>query len=560
MREAARARTRRELAETVGCPAAKPLASPADALPPPLPSAFATFTSPNRLARSVDGFLQDVPRQAEPLGRPAEESAAVVAAPREVFAPSPALILPPRGVIAPPREIIIAAASGGPLAAIDDGDGADDLGVESVEDDAAAPWCPRLTVADVFRVFGPAYRRKVGSTLTDQQDRVLRELMVCRTAVLGGHEWTCPQCGIMVDLFNSCGNRHCPACGSRERRKWAARVRGDVLPIEYHHLILTLPHELTELVLDHRRVLFPLMLRASAEAILQLVCEKYEAHPALLSMLHLCGQLMNPHVHSHTLVSAGGLSLDGERWITAPPGEFLPLDELARTFRDLFLKRLDSQHRRGKLVLKGTWWDLRCGLAWAHWLASFRTLKWIVHSRSSWEPRKDGLDGWRGSGGGVSGAVCEPDGDQQPPAAGDRRRRRVVPLQGQSGRRAVEDDVAAGRGVHRAVHAVPVAATDAAHPAVWDWGNCVRRERLTLARKLLGVAPPAPVDALPPSDPDEDPDEPKPRKCRDCGADMMCTGETLRPPVFELMAMPPSMGIVAYGGAWPLPVPLVAFT
>jgi len=322
VREAARARTRRELGETVGCPAANPLASPADAFPRPLPSAFATFTSPSRLARSVDRFFQDVPPQAEPLGRSAEDSCPAIAVPREVFPPSPALILPPRGVIAPPREIVIAAASGGPWGVTDDGDGAeeDDLDVESVEDDAAAPWRPRLTVADIFRVFGPAYRRKVGSALTGQQDRVLRELMVCRTEVLGGHQWTCPECGIVVELFNSCGNRHCPACGSRERRKWAARVRGDVLPIEYLHLILTLPHELTELVLDHGRVLFPLMLRTSAEAILQLVGAKYGAHPAVLSMLHLCGQLVNPHVHSHTLMSAGGLSLDGERWITAPRG------------------------------------------------------------------------------------------------------------------------------------------------------------------------------------------------------------------------------------------------
>jgi hypothetical protein len=86
-------------------------------------------------------------------------------------------------VIAPPREIVIAAAAGGPSAVIDDGDGAADLGVESVEDDVAAPWRPRLTVADVFRVFGPASRRQVGSALTNQQDRVLRELLVWRSEV-----------------------------------------------------------------------------------------------------------------------------------------------------------------------------------------------------------------------------------------------------------------------------------------------------------------------------------------------------------------------------------------
>jgi len=110
---------------------------------------------------------------------------------------------------------------------------------------------------------------------------------------------------------------------------------------------------------------------------------------------------MNPHVHSHTLMSAGGLSLDGQRWITAPPGEFLPLDELARTFRDVLLHRLDALYRRGELVPRGKWGYLRWVSEWEDWLA---------HSRSSWKPRKDGrgvplcaktrpAEGERGTGG-----------------------------------------------------------------------------------------------------------------------------------------------------------------
>jgi len=354
----------------------------------------------------------------------------------------------------------------------------------------------------------------------------------------------------------------------RERRKWAARVRGDVLPVEYHHLILTLPHELTELVLDHGRVLFPLMLRAGAEAILQLVGAKYGAHPAVLSVLHLCGQLMNAHVHSHTLVSAGGLSLDGERWITAPPGEFLPLDELARTFRDLFLKRLDSVHRRGKLVLKGTWWDLHCGLAWAHWLASFRTLKWIVHSRSSWEPRKDGLTG------GVDQVVEYLARYANRTAISNRR---LLAIEGDQVRFHYKDNRDGGQWKTTSLPGVEFIERFLRY--LWPprmrhirrfgiWGNGVRKERLAQARKLLAVSPPppAPVAALPPSDPDEDaespkaPDDVKSCTCRECGAEMMCTREIPRPPVYELMAMPPSMGIEAYGGGWPLPAPLVGFT
>lgn len=93
---------------------------------------------------------------------------------------------------------------------------------------------PALEIAEVIRRFGAEYRRQVGGQLTVQQDRVLRELLVCRTEVLGAHYWSCEVCGQQVELCHSCHNRHCPKCGAAARRRWADRVQADLLPIEYY--------------------------------------------------------------------------------------------------------------------------------------------------------------------------------------------------------------------------------------------------------------------------------------------------------------------------------------
>jgi len=104
---------------------------------------------------------------------------------------------------------------------------------------------PGAEVADVFRVFGPEYRWQVGSALSVQQDRVLRELMACRTEAMGKHVWGCDACGSEVELFMSCNNRHCPKCQAKKRREWAERMQKRLLPVDYWHVIYAVPSDVT---------------------------------------------------------------------------------------------------------------------------------------------------------------------------------------------------------------------------------------------------------------------------------------------------------------------------
>ena len=110
---------------------------------------------------------------------------------------------------------------------------------ELVEGDRALE--SSLTLADVIRTFGPEYRRRYGHIMTKQQDRALRELTACYTPLMGTHEWTCDDCGTVVELPNACNNRHCPTCGDAKRRQWAANTASQILPVPYYHVILTVP-------------------------------------------------------------------------------------------------------------------------------------------------------------------------------------------------------------------------------------------------------------------------------------------------------------------------------
>jgi hypothetical protein len=114
---------------------------------------------------------------------------------------------------------------------------------------------PAVEVAEVIRQYGEAFLAQYGSTLTADQRRALRALAACRTAALGGHVQRCADCGHERIAYNSCRNRHCPKCQALARARWLERETQLLLPVEYHHVVFTLPQEVAELALANRAVL-----------------------------------------------------------------------------------------------------------------------------------------------------------------------------------------------------------------------------------------------------------------------------------------------------------------
>src|SRR4030043_1022244 len=125
-----------------------------------------------------------------------------------------------------------------------------------------------LEVADIFRQYGPAYRES--HRLPRNHLRVMRAIEVCRTAALGGHRDQCDHCGHVEISYNSCRNRHCPKCQTLRKEKWIEARSKDLLPIEYSHVVFSLPSELNLLALLTQRVLYDLLFRSASETLAQL--------------------------------------------------------------------------------------------------------------------------------------------------------------------------------------------------------------------------------------------------------------------------------------------------
>src|SRR5207245_9809502 len=205
---------------------------------------------------------------------------------------------------------------------------------------AAAPRArrrPAVEVADIFRAHGAAYRH--AHALSRAQRRAMRAIETCRTAALGGHRETCDTCGAERLAYNSCRNRHCPKCQTLAKERWLTARRAELLPVEYFHLVLTLPHALHALAQGAPRVPYTLLFRTVAATLTTFARDPRHLGGELgrPASLHTWGQNLSPHLHLHCVVPRGALTQDGTRWIAAPPGFLFPVRALAHVFRGQYL-------------------------------------------------------------------------------------------------------------------------------------------------------------------------------------------------------------------------------
>jgi hypothetical protein len=219
---------------------------------------------------------------------------------------------------------------------------------------------PLWEVADVIRSHGEAFLQKYGSHLTMTQKKALRDLAQCRTAALGGHVERCLDCGHERPAYNSCRNRHCPKCQALSRARWLERESAYLLPVEYHHVVFTLPAELAELALSNASALYNLLMQSAAETLREVTAnpQRLGAQVGVLMVLHTWGQNLHHHPHVHCVVTGGGLSCNARgvvdatpRWVSCRSGFFLPVRVLSRVYRGKFLAGLRALAAQGKVAL-----------------------------------------------------------------------------------------------------------------------------------------------------------------------------------------------------------------
>lgn len=188
--------------------------------------------------------------------------------------------------------------------------------------------------------------------LSGEQARILRAIAACRTAALGGHVQKCDHCQHQRIAYNSCRNRHCPKCQAAACAQWMADRAGELLPVEYFHVVFTLPDVLNALALANKRVLYGVLFEAVAQTLLQVAANPRHlgAKLGFIAILHTWGQNLCLHPHLHCLVPGGGLSADGLRFVPCKSGFFLPVRVLSRVFRGKFIDLLKRRRGSGKLI------------------------------------------------------------------------------------------------------------------------------------------------------------------------------------------------------------------
>jgi hypothetical protein len=242
---------------------------------------------------------------------------------------------------------------------------------------------PALEVADIFRDHGAAWRAANAGHVSLGQLQVMRAIERCRTVALGGHVARCEDCAHTTIAYNSCRNRHSPnRLGAGAGQGVAARAP-ELLPVGYFHVVFTLPGPIADIAYQNKRVIYDLLFRASAQAMLTIAADARHlgASIGITAVLHTWGSAMTHHPHVHMIVPGGGLSTDQSRWVSCRPRFLLSVRVLSRLFRRLFLQMLRAAHAAGRLRFFADHRALADGAAFASYLQPLRQAEWVVYAK-----------------------------------------------------------------------------------------------------------------------------------------------------------------------------------
>jgi hypothetical protein len=239
---------------------------------------------------------------------------------------------------------------------------------------------PTPELADIFRQHGAAYRQTHALPL--YQHRLMQAIVNCRTAALGGAVEWCDHCQNTRIVYRSCRNRHCPKCQGLARERWVQQRLAELLPVEYFHVVFTVPEQIAAIAFYNKEVVYQILFRTVSATLLTIARDPQHlgAEIGFFAVLHTWGQNLHLHPHLHCVVPGGGLSPDGE-WKACLPGFFLPVRVLSRLFRRLFLEALEKAYADGELQFFSDLEPLREASAFAPYLAPLRQAEWVVYAK-----------------------------------------------------------------------------------------------------------------------------------------------------------------------------------
>ena len=246
---------------------------------------------------------------------------------------------------------------------------------------------PEVEVADIFRQYADEYEQETRRSIPHRDKKVIAHITSCRTEQLGGHRDTCENCGYVRISYNSCRDRHCPKCQFLKKEQWICDRNTEVLPVQYFHVVFTVPDELALLMYGNQKKLYALLLRCAGQTITELARDPTHlgARTGAICILHTWGQKLQLHPHVHTIVPGGGLSEDRTRWISCKQNYFIRVDVLSKRFRRKFIDGLKAMYGEHELYLDGTLQTLQDAGVFQRLIDSLYATDWVVYAKPAFQ-------------------------------------------------------------------------------------------------------------------------------------------------------------------------------
>jgi hypothetical protein len=247
-----------------------------------------------------------------------------------------------------------------------------------------------VELSDIFNLYGNSYidRHK----LSVVQHKAINAIRNCRTAALGGNVQCCSHCGAEVISYNSCRNRHCPKCQTLAKTKWLEARQAELLPVEYFHVVFTIPHELNLLAGYNQTLIYNILFKSAWTTIRTLGADKKRlvGLMGMLAALHTWGQNLLQHIHLHCIIPGGALA--GSRWVSCQPGFLFPIKVMSKIFRGTFVSLLRQAFRNNELKMQGVIVNFADPKRFTDLLDQLMKKDWCVYSKKPFNGAKGAVD------------------------------------------------------------------------------------------------------------------------------------------------------------------------
>lgn len=237
-------------------------------------------------------------------------------------------------------------------------------------------------VADIFRLYGRAYRKQ--TNLTYKKLKVMHKIEVCRTARLGGHVEQCDQCGFERIAYNSCRDRHCPKCQTMVKEKWLNDRKADLLPCNYFHMVFTIPHELNPIILFNPKIMLNNLFTAVSQTLHAFARDpqwKVNGQLGFICVLHTWSQKLTDHFHIHCLIAGGALSFDKRHWIPSNKSYLFRVQSLSKKFKKQYLGLLEKAYLNKELSLPDKMEKYNDSKEFNNFVRSLFMVKWLTYAK-----------------------------------------------------------------------------------------------------------------------------------------------------------------------------------